>query len=75
MSEIPTYHSAWIERLDVILKMNGRELLTHAGKISHEMALGKSKQEYEKFRRLQIEAEKKQSLDEIEHDIKELKKK
>jgi hypothetical protein len=35
----PMYMKDWIERLDGILKLNGRELLTHAGEISHEMAL------------------------------------
>jgi len=40
--QTPMYMNDWIERLDGILKMNGRELLTHAGKISHQMALEKS---------------------------------
>jgi hypothetical protein len=70
----PMYMKDWIERLDVILKMNGRELLTHAGKVSHEMAVEKSTQEFEKYHRLQIEAEKRRSLDELEEDIKTLKK-
>ena len=35
----PMYMQDWIERLDSILQLNGRELLTHAGKISHEKAL------------------------------------
>lgn len=35
----------WIKRLDTIIQMNGRELLNHAGKISHEKALEKSAQE------------------------------
>ncbi len=39
--QTPMYMKNWIERLDVILKMNGRELLNHAGKISHQMALEK----------------------------------
>jgi hypothetical protein len=69
----PMYMKDWIERLDVILNMNGRELLTHAGKISHEMALEKSAEEYAKYHRLQTETEKKQSLEEIEKDIKDLK--
>jgi len=34
--QTPMYMKDWIERLDVILNMNGRELLTHAGKISHQ---------------------------------------
>ena len=36
--QTPMYMHDWIQRLDIILQLNGRELLTHAGKISHEMA-------------------------------------
>ncbi|MCL2128796.1 MAG: virulence RhuM family protein, partial [Treponema sp.] len=71
----PMYMKDWIERLDVILKMNGRELLNNAGKISHDMMLERSGQEYEKYRDLHAETEKKQSLKEIEDDIKKLGKK
>jgi hypothetical protein len=38
----PMYMTDWIHRLDVILQLNRRELLTHAGKISHDEALKKS---------------------------------
>jgi len=69
------YMKDWIERLDVILKMNGRELLTHAGNISHQMALEKSGQEYEKFTEEKKKLEREQSLKEIEADIKKLKPK
>lgn len=68
----PMYMKDWISRLDSILQLNGRELLTHAGKISHEMALQKSEQEYEKFKQTQRQVEKEQSLKEIEEDIKKL---
>jgi hypothetical protein len=54
--------------------MNGRELLTHAGKISHQMALEKSGEEYEKFKQQQKAIEKEDSLKELEEDIKKLKK-
>jgi len=37
--QTPMYMKDWISRLDSILQLNGRELLTHAGKINHEMAL------------------------------------
>jgi len=40
----------WIERLDMFLTMTGKELLTHAGTISHEVAIQKAHEEYEKFR-------------------------
>ncbi|MCI9845051.1 virulence RhuM family protein [Flavobacterium pectinovorum] len=72
--QTPMYMKDWAERLDSILQLNGRELLTHAGKISHQMALDKSTQEFEKFKESRKAAEIEQSLKEIEADIKKLKK-
>jgi len=72
--QTPMYMKDWIERLDTILQLNGRELLTHAGKINHEMALEKSEAEYEKYQIAQRELEKEQSLKELEEDIKKLNK-
>ncbi|MEW6078389.1 MAG: virulence RhuM family protein [Thermodesulfobacteriota bacterium] len=58
----PMTMADWIERLHQFLTMTGRELLTHAGKISHEEALRKAHEEYERFRVRQLaeptEAEK-----------------
>lgn len=72
--QTPMYMKDWIERLDTILQLNGRELLTNAGKISHKMALEKSGEEYEKFKQQQKAIEKEASLRELEEDIKKLKK-
>ncbi|MDR0348026.1 MAG: virulence RhuM family protein, partial [Tannerella sp.] len=68
----PMYMKDWIERLDIILQLNGRELLTHAGKISHEAALQKSSEELEKYKQIQKTLEQEQNLKEIEEDIKRL---
>lgn len=70
----PMYMADWIQRLDSILQLNGRELLSHAGKISHERALRKSEAEFEKYKATQKVIEKEQSLKEIEEDIKKLSK-
>ena len=70
----PMYMADWIQRLDSILQLNGRELLTHAGKVSHQSALAKSGEEYEKYKHAQKEIEKEQSLREIEEDIKKIKR-
>lgn len=67
------YMKDWVERLDTILQLNGSELLTHAGKISHEKALEKSNEEFEKYKTIQKDLEKEESLKEIEMDIKKLK--
>ena len=72
--QTPMYMKDWINRLDSILQLNGRELLTHAGKISHEIALGKSAEEFEKYKLEQKKTEREQSLKEIENDIEKLKK-
>ena len=69
----PMYMKEWIERLDGILKMNGRELLTHAGKISHQMAVEKSNLEYKKHQETQRKFQMEQSLKELENDIKKMK--
>jgi hypothetical protein len=71
--QTPMYMNDWIARLDSLLQLNGREILTHAGTISNQMALDKTEQEYKKFRTTQKELEKMQSLKEIEADIKKLK--
>jgi hypothetical protein len=70
----PMYMKDWIERLDTILQMNSRELLSHAGKIGHDMALKKSGEEFEKYQGYQIALEKEQSLKELEEDIEKLNK-
>jgi hypothetical protein len=70
---IPMYMKDWIQRLDTILQMNGRELLNHAGRISHEMALNKSGEEFEKYQLAQKNFSKEQSLRELEEDIKKMK--
>ena len=73
--QTPMYMNDWIARLDAILQMNGRELLDHAGKISHQMALNKSGKEYEKYKETQKKLSKEENLKELEQDIKKLKKK
>ncbi|MEW6302887.1 MAG: virulence RhuM family protein [Verrucomicrobiota bacterium] len=40
----------WIAKLDDFLRLSDRQILTHAGKVSHEVAAAKAATEYEKFR-------------------------
>ncbi|KJS16964.1 MAG: toxin Fic [Peptococcaceae bacterium BRH_c4b] len=43
------YMKDWIEKLDDFLRLGEHEILTHAGKVSHEDALKKANAEYEKY--------------------------
>jgi hypothetical protein len=69
------YMKDWVSRLDIIVQLNGKELLTHAGKISHQMALEKSSEEFEKYKETQKQFEKENSIKELEEDLSKLTKK
>ena len=53
MRRIPMYMKDWIEKLHGFLTLNDREILKHAGKISHQLAIDKAEKEYEKFNQAQ----------------------
>lgn len=46
----PMYMKDWIQKLDEFLKLSGKELLTHTGTISAELAREKADGEYDKFK-------------------------
>ena len=73
IQKIPMYMKDWIARLDVVISLNGRELLNHAGKISHEIAKEKSEVEYKKYKELQTEQQRLENFKELEEDFKNLK--
>lgn len=50
MSQNPQTMRDWAERMSQFLTMTGRELLTHAGKVSHEQALQRAHAEYDKYK-------------------------
>lgn len=49
-SHRPMYMKDWILKLDDFLKLSGKELLSHAGRISAEIAKQKADMEYDKFK-------------------------
>ncbi len=53
----PMYMKDWVGKLDDFLKLSDRDILKNAGKISHEAALAKAEQEFEKFHNLQLNEE------------------
>lgn len=50
------YMKDWIKKLDDFLKLSERDILTNAGKISHDMALDKANQEFDKYHQEQLNA-------------------
>jgi len=63
----------WITKLDEFLKISGRKLLDHAGRISAESAKAKAELEYARYRTL-LDAQPQRIDAEFEKAAKELKK-
>jgi hypothetical protein len=55
LSRKPMYMKDWVAKLDDFLRTSEREILTHAGRVSHEAAIEKARIEYEKYRRQLLE--------------------
>lgn len=51
--QIPMKMTDWVEKLDAFLKFNEYDVLTNAGRISHEVAKELAEQQYESFRTIQ----------------------
>ena len=54
MRRIPMYMNDWIEKLHGFLSLNDREILNHAGKISHQLAMERAEKEYDKYNQTQM---------------------
>jgi hypothetical protein len=63
----------WITKLDEFLKISGRKLLDHAGKVSADDARAKAELEYSRYRAL-LDAQPQRIDAEFEQTAKELKK-
>jgi hypothetical protein len=62
----PMHMKDWITMLDDFLRMTTRDILSHAGKISHETALDKARAEYAKYQQQLVEV-----LSPVEHHFLE----
>ena len=52
MRKKPMYMKDWVARLDDYLRMTDSEVLQNAGKVSHALAEQRTKEEYQKYKRL-----------------------
>ena len=54
LQQVPMRMQEWIEKLDELMKLSGRQLLVGKGTISHEEAKQKSVSEFEKYRKMEM---------------------
>lgn len=63
------YMADWEQYLDLILRMNGRELLTNAGSISIEMAESTARATLKEYKEHERVMQKNESIKELERDL------
>lgn len=71
MRRKPMHMSDWIARLDAFLSLNERDILTDAGRISHELAVGHAHGEYQKYRARSIAASD-AAMSDFEQEVRNL---
>jgi hypothetical protein len=52
-SRRPMRMAEWIAKLDDFLRLSERQILTHAGKVSHEATLARAEAEYDRYRAIE----------------------
>ena len=78
MNNVAMTMTDWLERLQQFLSMTGREILSHAGKISRDEALEKAHREYAAFKAIHLDAPsaaEKAFLEVAEAELKSLENK
>ena len=78
LNQEPMYMKDWIEQLDTFLKMTRKDILNHAGTISHKQALDKAHTEYNRYKELrknEISEVEKHFLKQVNETEKKLKDK
>ncbi len=74
MKRIPMHMKDWIAKLHGFLTLNDREILTHAGRVSHAAAIEKAEREYDKFNKTRTSLDN-TSVEQLEAAIKVLPRK
>ena len=71
MRRIPMHMNEWLEKLNGFLELNDRDILEHAGKISHDMAKELAESEYNKFNieRIRVNDGKESDFDKVVKQI------
>lgn len=72
LAEKPMYMRDWIEKLGLVLTMNEKSILEHAGKISHKLAVEKATKEFIAYKEQQRQIEHFESIKQLDQDLKRI---
>lgn len=72
LAEKPMYMSDWVQKLRLVLTLNEKNILEHAGTISHEVAVAKATKEYIAYKEQQRKIERLESIKQLDQDLKRI---
>lgn len=72
VKRIQMHMSDWVLKLDSFLEFNGENILTHAGKISHQMAIDHVDKEFSKYEENKLQFEKEEAVSDFDRLVKTL---
>ena len=72
LAEKPMYMRDWVQKLQLILTMNEKNILEHAGTISHKLATAKSTKEYDAYKEQQRLKDHFESIKQLDQDLKRI---
>ena len=72
LAEKPMYMRDWVQKLRLILTLNEKNILEHAGTISHELAVEKASKEYIAYKEQQRSVEHFESIKQLDQDLKRI---
>ncbi len=72
LAEKPMYMRDWVQKLRLVLTMNEKNILEHAGTISHKLAVAKATKEYIAYKEQQRQIEHLDSIKQLDQDLKRI---
>ena len=72
LAEKPMYMRDWIQKLRLVLTMNEKNILEHAGTISHKLAVAKATKVYDTYKEQQRQIEHFDSIRQLDQDLKRI---
>ena len=72
LAEKPMYMGDWVQKLRLVLTMNEKSILEHAGTISHKLAVEKATKEFIAYKKQQRQIEHFESIKQLDQDLKRI---
>ena len=72
LAEKPMYMRDWVQKLRLVLTMNEKSILEHAGTISHKLAVEKATKEFIAYKKQQRQIEHFESIKQLDQDLKRI---